>query len=64
VLFVLGGSDSMTPPRAAKALIDVCRQPQVVTLPHAGHALMSEDPDGVRTAIADFARRAFAAPAS
>ena len=63
VLFVLGSSDSMTPPRAAKALIDACRQPQVVTLPHAGHALMSEDPDGVRTAIADFARRVLA-PAS
>jgi len=59
-LFVLGSSDSMTPPRAAKALIDACRQPQVVTLPHAGHALMSEHPDGVRAAIADFARRVFA----
>lgn len=62
-LFVLGSSDLMTPPRAAKALIDACRQPQVVTLPHAGHALMAEDPDGVRTAIAEFARRAFATPA-
>jgi pimeloyl-ACP methyl ester carboxylesterase len=62
VLFVLGSSDSMTPPRAAKALIDACRQPQVVTLPHAGHSLMAENPDGVRAAIADFARRAFATP--
>jgi len=60
VLFVLGNSDSMTPPRAAKALVDACRQPQIVTLPHAGHALMSEDPDGVRKAIAEFARRVFA----
>jgi pimeloyl-ACP methyl ester carboxylesterase len=57
VLFVLGSSDSMTPPRAAKSLIDACRQPQVVTLPHAGHALMSENPDGVRAAIAGFAGR-------
>ena len=63
-LFVLGSSDSMTPPRAAKALIDACRAHEVVTLPGAGHALMAENPDGVRTAIADFARRAFAAPAS
>jgi pimeloyl-ACP methyl ester carboxylesterase len=31
-----------------------------VTLPYAGHALMAEHPDGVRIAIADFARRAFA----
>ena len=60
VLFVLGNSDSMTPPRAAKSLIDACRTPQVVTLPHAGHSLMAEHPDGVRTAIADFARRVFA----
>jgi pimeloyl-ACP methyl ester carboxylesterase len=60
VLFVLGSADSMTPPRAAKALVDACRSPQVVTLPHAGHALMAEHPDGVRIAIADFARRAFA----
>jgi pimeloyl-ACP methyl ester carboxylesterase len=63
VLFVLGGSDSMTPPRAAKALIDACRSSQVVTLPHSGHSLMAENPDGVRVAIADFARSAFAAPA-
>jgi pimeloyl-ACP methyl ester carboxylesterase len=63
VLFVLGSSDSMTPPRAARALIDACRTPHVVTLPHAGHSLMAEHPDGVRTALADFARRTFAASA-
>ena len=63
VLFVLGGSDSMTPPRAAQALIDACRSPRVVTLPHSGHSLMAENPDGVRVAIADFARSAFAATA-
>jgi pimeloyl-ACP methyl ester carboxylesterase len=60
VLFVLGSADSMTPPHAAKALVDACRSPQVVTLPYAGHALMAEHPDGVRIAIAEFARRAFA----
>jgi pimeloyl-ACP methyl ester carboxylesterase len=59
-LFVLGAADAMTPPRAAKALIDACRAAQVVTLPGAGHALMSEQPDGVRTAIAGFAARVFA----
>jgi pimeloyl-ACP methyl ester carboxylesterase len=63
VLFVLGSSDAMTPPRAAKALIDACRSSRVVTLPHSGHSLMAENPDGVRTAIADFARSAFASPA-
>jgi pimeloyl-ACP methyl ester carboxylesterase len=59
-LFVLGSSDVMTPPRAAKALIDACPQAQVVTLPRAGHSLMAENPDGVREAIARFAARAFA----
>jgi pimeloyl-ACP methyl ester carboxylesterase len=60
VLFVLGTSDSMTPPRAAQALIDACHRAEVVTLRHAGHSLMAEDPDGVRRAIAGFAGRAFA----
>lgn len=62
-LFVLGASDSMTPPRAAKSLIDACPEAQVVTLPHAGHALMAENPDGVRDALVRFAARVFA-PAS
>jgi pimeloyl-ACP methyl ester carboxylesterase len=59
-LFVLGASDSMTPARSAQALINACRDAQIVTLRGAGHALMAEDPDGVRRAIARFAERAFA----
>jgi pimeloyl-ACP methyl ester carboxylesterase len=59
-LFVLGAQDAMTPPRAARALIDACREAQVVTLPGAGHALMAEHPDGVRDALARFAARVFA----
>jgi pimeloyl-ACP methyl ester carboxylesterase len=59
VLFVLGSSDAMTPPRAARSLIDACRAARVVTLPHAGHSLMAENPDGVRNALADFARDVF-----
>lgn len=59
VLFVLGSSDAMTPPRAARSLIDACRSARVVTLPHAGHSLMAENPDGVRNALADFARHVF-----
>lgn len=58
-LFVLGASDSMTPPRSAKTLIEACRNAEVVTLRGAGHSLMAEDPDGVRDAIARFAARAF-----
>ena len=62
VLFVLGAADAMTPPRAARSLIDACRQAEVVTLPRAGHASMAEDPDGVRDALAAFAQRVFARP--
>ena len=58
-LFVLGASDVMTPPRAARALIDACRDAEVVTLPHAGHALMAENPNGVREALVRFAARMF-----
>jgi pimeloyl-ACP methyl ester carboxylesterase len=59
-LFVLGASDLMTPPRAAKALVDACRDAQeVVTLPRAGHSLMAEHPDGVRDALVRFAARVF-----
>jgi pimeloyl-ACP methyl ester carboxylesterase len=61
-LFVLGTADSMTPPRTAQALIDACRQAEVVTLPGGGHALMAERPDGVRDALVAFARRVFAQP--
>jgi pimeloyl-ACP methyl ester carboxylesterase len=59
-LFVLGAADQMTPPKAARALIDACRDPQVVTLPATGHALMAENPEGVRRALADFAARVLA----
>jgi pimeloyl-ACP methyl ester carboxylesterase len=59
-LFVLGGRDQMTPPKAAQSLIGACAQPQAVTLPATGHAMMAENPDGVRCALAGFAARVFA----
>ncbi|MFN7570545.1 MAG: alpha/beta fold hydrolase [Betaproteobacteria bacterium] len=59
-LFLLGAADQMTPPKAARALIDACRDPQVVTLPATGHALMAENPEGVRRALADFAAQVLA----
>jgi pimeloyl-ACP methyl ester carboxylesterase len=59
-LFVLGERDQMTPPKAAQSLIDACAQPQVVTLPATGHAMMAENPDGVRRALAAFAQQVFA----
>lgn len=63
VLFVLGERDQMTPPRAAKSLIDACADRTVVTLPATGHALMAENPEGVRRALAAFAGRVFAGAA-
>ena len=63
VLFVLGSRDQMTPPKAAQSLIDACAQPQVVLLAATGHAMMAENPDGVRRALASFAQQVFAASA-
>ncbi len=59
-LFVLGSRDQMTPPKAAQSLIDACAEPHVVTLPATGHAMMAENPDGVRRALASFAQQVFA----
>ncbi len=52
-LFVLGSADQMTPPKAAQKLIELCSQAHVVTLT-AGHALMTEAPEGVLQALKDF----------
>jgi len=59
-LFILGERDQMTPPKAARSLIDACARPQVVTLAGTGHAMMAENPDGVRRALAAFAQQVFA----
>ncbi|MEJ8853973.1 alpha/beta hydrolase [Variovorax robiniae] len=53
VLFVLGESDQMTPPRAAKLLTAKARGAKVVTVP-AGHALMTEAPEQTLFALKDF----------
>jgi pimeloyl-ACP methyl ester carboxylesterase len=53
VLLVLGSADQMTPPRAAKALIAKGRNARVVTVT-AGHQMMTEAPDAVLFALADF----------
>ncbi|MGZ9031287.1 MAG: alpha/beta fold hydrolase [Burkholderiaceae bacterium] len=50
----------MTPPRAAKALIDACPEARVITLPGSGHSLMAENPDGLRNALVRFAARVLA----
>jgi pimeloyl-ACP methyl ester carboxylesterase len=53
VLFVLGAAASSGRPRAARSLAARAPQARVVTL-QAGHALMSEAPDGVLFALKDF----------
>ena len=57
ILFIAGKSDQMTPPKAAKALIDAAitsgKLVKVVTL-EAGHQLMTEAPDGVLMTLKNF----------
>lgn len=52
-LFLLGESDQMTPPRAARALAAKAPNAKVVTV-KAGHAVMSEAPDEVLFALGAF----------
>lgn len=54
VLFLLGSADRMTPPAKAKPLIDSVRGAKTITLPTAGHMMMSEQPDAVTDALRDF----------
>ncbi|NIC41136.1 alpha/beta fold hydrolase [Aquabacterium sp. A08] len=52
-LFLLGSQDQMTPPKAAQTLSRRAKHGQTVLL-RAGHSLMTEDPDGVLTALQRF----------
>ena len=56
-LFVQGRRDVMTSPRSAAGLVAAIPQARVVAL-DCGHALMTERPDEVTAALADFARAA------
>jgi pimeloyl-ACP methyl ester carboxylesterase len=53
ILFIVGRNDQMTSPKALQPLTAAARNARVVTL-EAGHALMSEAPDGVLFALRDF----------
>ena len=57
MLFIVGKSDQMTPPKSAQALINEAKSAEksvkVVSL-EAGHQLMSESPDGVLMGLKDF----------
>ncbi len=52
-LFVLGGRDVMTPPRAARALTEAIRS-QTVIVDLSGHTLMVEAPDATLDALVAF----------
>jgi pimeloyl-ACP methyl ester carboxylesterase len=54
VLVITGGRDIMAPPRNAQALIEALKEPEVVSLPHSGHALMAEEPAAVLDALRAF----------
>jgi pimeloyl-ACP methyl ester carboxylesterase len=54
-LFIQGRRDVMTPPRSAQALVAAIPHARVVAL-DCGHALMTEQPDAVTNALADFVR--------
>lgn len=58
-LFVLGTEDTMTPPKAARPLIDAVSQATVVQLDGCGHSLMAEQPDRLLAALYEFAARVF-----
>ena len=62
VLFLLGAADSMTLAKFARGLIETAAHGRVVQLPDTGHAMMAENPEGVRRALADFARSVCRAP--
>ncbi|HEY5365519.1 MAG TPA: alpha/beta hydrolase [Casimicrobiaceae bacterium] len=53
-LVIRGARDVMAPVKATPPLIDALRDPRVVTLPDAGHALMAEAPDAVLDALVAF----------
>lgn len=53
-LFLLGAADRMTPLSKARPLIDAIAGARIVTLPAAGHMMMTEHPDAVTDALRDF----------
>lgn len=55
-LMVLASRDLMTPPKAAQSLAKEIAGCRLSFIENAGHQLMAEQPDAVRSAIADFLR--------
>jgi pimeloyl-ACP methyl ester carboxylesterase len=53
-LFILGGRDVMTPPRAAQDLARAIQGAKTVTIGSSGHSLMAEAPDATLNALIAF----------
>jgi pimeloyl-ACP methyl ester carboxylesterase len=53
-LFVLGGRDVMTPPKAAQQLAKAIANSKTVTIGESGHSLMAETPDATLDALIGF----------
>ena len=56
-LVVVGEDDICTPPRYARALVELLPEAELVTIPEAGHAALHEQPSAVNAAIERFVRR-------
>lgn len=54
VLLVSGSEDRMTPPAATRQLREQLDDARTVTIPGAGHALMTEAPEALATTLASF----------
>jgi pimeloyl-ACP methyl ester carboxylesterase len=55
VLLIWGAHDRLTPPTAAKLLLDAVAGSRMVTLDDCGHCAQVEDPERVATLVLDFA---------
>jgi pimeloyl-ACP methyl ester carboxylesterase len=55
-LFVIGAHDQMTPPKSARALAKLARQPGIAEV-NAGHSMMTEAPGPVLDALRAFLAR-------
>ena len=60
-LVIIGGSDSMTPPKIGRQLAEAIAGSRTIVVPDCGHMLMYEAPDAVLDALIGFFARAEAA---
>jgi pimeloyl-ACP methyl ester carboxylesterase len=55
-LVVIGGSDSMTPPKIGRQLAEKIASSRTVVIPDSGHMMMYEAPDAMLDALVEFFR--------